>query len=186
MRQASGRTGDLERRAGRARRSGGAEVGDDERPELHAAVGAPGRVEQHRLAHEAGDELARRPLVEIGGRALLGDPAAVHDDDAVAHRERLALVVRDVGDRQAEPLLQGADLLAHRAAQARVEVRERLVEEQHRGLEDERAAPARRAAAGRPRARSAARIEASRPTPAIAARARSRASRFATPETSRP
>src|ERR1019366_6121897 len=49
----------------------------------------------------------------------------------------LALVVRDVGDGEAEALLQGTDLLAHRAAQTRVEVRERLVEEQHGRLEDE-------------------------------------------------
>jgi hypothetical protein len=47
--------------------------------------------------------------------------------------------VRDVHDREPEPLLELADLLAHLAPQPRVEVRQRLVEQQDRGLEHERA-----------------------------------------------
>ena len=75
-----------------------------------------------RLAHEAGEERRRRPLVEVARAALLLDAAGVHDDDAVRHRHRLLLVVRDVDHGEAEPLLQLADLLAHLAAQPRVEV----------------------------------------------------------------
>ena len=123
---------DLARRAGRGRP-------DRQRAETDRAVGQRDGVEQHRLAHEAGDEFAPRPLVELARRADLRHLAALHDDDAVAHRHRLLLVVRHVGDGQAEALLQAADLLAHRAAQAGIEVRERLVEQQHRRLEDERA-----------------------------------------------
>ena len=41
--------------------------------------------------------------------------------------------MRDVDDGERQPLLQLADLLAHLPAQPRVEVRQRLVEQQHRG-----------------------------------------------------
>ena len=88
-----------------------------------------------RLAHEAGEERRRRPLVEVARGALLLDAAGVHDDDAVGHRHRLLLVVRDVDHGEAEPLLQLADLLAHLAAQPGIEVAERLVEQQHRRLQ---------------------------------------------------
>ena len=55
------------------------------------------------------------------------------------HRHRLLLVVGDVDDGEAEPLLQVADLLAHLAAQAGVEIGQRLVEQQHRRLQHQRA-----------------------------------------------
>ena len=62
----------------------------------------------------------------------------VHDDDAVGDRERLLLVVGHVGHREAEALLELADVLAHPAAELGVEVRQRLVEAEHLGLEHER------------------------------------------------
>ena len=46
------------------------------------------------------------PAVELLGRAALCDDAVVHHDDLVADRERLALVVRDVGHRELQALLQ--------------------------------------------------------------------------------
>ncbi len=49
------------------------------------------------------------------------------------------MVVRDVDNGEAQPLLEVADLVAHLPAQPRIEVRQRLVEEQHRRLEHERA-----------------------------------------------
>ena len=47
--------------------------------------------------------------------------------DAIAHRHRLDLVVRDVDRRHAELGLEARDLGAHVDAELRVEVRERLV-----------------------------------------------------------
>jgi hypothetical protein len=41
---------------------------------------------KHRLAHEAGDELAGRVFVQLLRRAGLGDAAGIHDDDLVADR----------------------------------------------------------------------------------------------------
>src|SRR5205823_5101940 len=53
--------------------------------------------------------------------------------------ERFVLVVRDVDERHPEALLERAELPPQRLAQLRVEVRERLVEEQDLRLDDERA-----------------------------------------------
>ena len=89
------------------------------------------------LAHEAGDEHVAGRVVEVAGRALLGDHAAVHHDDPVGDRQRLLLVVGHVDHGDAEPPLQLADLLAHAAAQPRVQVGQRLVEQEHGRLEDE-------------------------------------------------
>ena len=90
------------------------------------------------LADEVGDEGGGRGVVELARRPLLGDDGAVHHDDPVGDRQRLGLVVGDVDDGEAEGLLQLADLVADPAAQLGVEVRERLVEEQHLRLEHQR------------------------------------------------
>jgi hypothetical protein len=54
-------------------------------------------------------------------------------------RKRLALVVRHVQHGEFQRLLQLADLLAHAPAQLGVEVGQRLVEQQHRRLQHQRA-----------------------------------------------
>ena len=88
---------------------------------------------------EAGDELVDRPVVErLRGVDLLQAPA-VHHRDAVAHRHRLDLVVRDVDRRHIEPPLQLVDLGAHLHPQLRIEVRERLVHQEGLRLADDRA-----------------------------------------------
>ena len=64
----------------------------------------------------------------------------VHDRDAVAHRHRLHLVVRDVDRRHVEPPLELVDLRPHLHAQLGVEVRERLVHQERLRLSHECAA----------------------------------------------
>ena len=66
--------------------------------------------------------------------------ALAHDGDAVAHRHRLDLVVRDVDRRHAEVVLQPRDLRAHLHAQLGVEVGERLVHQEGLRLAHDRAA----------------------------------------------
>jgi len=63
----------------------------------------------------------------------------VHHRDAVGDGERLLLIVRYVERRDAELFLQLADLAAHLDAELGVEIGERLVEQQHLGLDDEAA-----------------------------------------------
>ena len=77
--------------------------------------------------------------VHLLRRALLLDHAVVEQQDAVRHRHRLVLVVRD--DQRRQPHLQdqlaqpGARLLA----QLGVEVGQRLVHQDHRRVVDQRA-----------------------------------------------
>jgi hypothetical protein len=109
--------------------------------DLGKAIVATHELSGHAIgvAHEARDEGVAGAFVQVARRAFLRDGAVVHHDDAIGHRHGFRLVVRDVHDRQPEPLLQVTDLLAHLAAQARVEVGQRLVEQEHRRLEHERA-----------------------------------------------
>ena len=90
-------------------------------------------------ADEFGDERGAGLLVKLDRRAHLLELAAVHHDDLVAHRQRLGLVVRDEHRRDAEPLLDVADLVAHLVAQLGIEIRQRLVEQQDRWADDQRA-----------------------------------------------
>ena len=78
-------------------------------------------------------------FVELARARDLLDQSAVHDGDAVAHRERLFLVVRDVHERRLRARLDLLELELHLLAQLEVERAERLVEQQRRRLVDERA-----------------------------------------------
>ena len=78
-------------------------------------------------------------FVELARPRDLLDQAEVHDGDAVAHRQRLFLVVRDVHERGARARLDLLELELHLLAQLEVERAQRLVEQQGRRLVDERA-----------------------------------------------
>src|SRR5690606_18328927 len=86
-----------------------------------------------RPAEELGDEERARRLVDRLRRADLVDPAVLHHGHAMGEGEGLLLVVRDEERRHALALEEVADALAHLLAQQRVEVRERLVEEEEAG-----------------------------------------------------
>ena len=92
-----------------------------------------------RAADEPADEEVHRLVVQLLRLRDLLKLALAHDRDAVAHRHRLDLVVRDVDRRHAEVVLELADLGAHLDAQLRVEVRERLVHEEGGRLAHDRA-----------------------------------------------
>ena len=98
-----------------------------------------GPVEEVRLADELGDERGARVLVDLGRRAQLGHPGVVHDRDPVGHGERLFLVVGDVDEGGAELLVERLELELHLLAQLEVDGAERLVQQQDRGLEHQRA-----------------------------------------------
>ena len=121
-----------------------------------AAFGAAGH--RHRRAclvdaHDPdGHEVHRRRSDRLrhpdrGGRAIERERLADlfhmpvrHHDDAVRERHRLDLVVRHVDHRRAEPLMQSRELVPHLHAQARVEVRQGFVEQEHCRVADDRAA----------------------------------------------
>ena len=68
------------------------------------------------------------------GVATCCSTPVVEHGDPVAHRHRLDLVVRDVHRGHGEPALQRGDLAARLHAQLGVEVRQRLVHEEHQRL----------------------------------------------------
>ena len=75
--------------------------------------------------------------IDALGRSFILDAALVHDDAMVGERHGLLLVVGDMDEGRADPLLDGLQLVLHLAAELEIEGAERLVEQQHGGLDDE-------------------------------------------------
>ena len=119
-----------------------------------------------RRADEAGDEVVRRRVVELHRRADLLDLAGVEHDDLVGQRHRLDLVVGDIDHRRLEPAVQLRDLQPRVDAQRRVEVGQRLVEQEqlrlaHDGAADGDALALAAGKLGRPALRDRVRATAS-------------------------
>ena len=107
----------------------------------HAGVMRPvdDAVEEVTLAQEVGDEARARLVVERAGRAALHELAVAQDGHLVRHGQRLFLIVGDVDEGHADPSMERLQLPAELGAELLVERRERLVEQEQVGLEDERA-----------------------------------------------
>src|SRR6516162_8120691 len=101
--------------------------------EFQAAVGVDPPVEEihRRRADEARDEQVLRPIVKLERRADLFHQAVMHDHDAVGERHRLDLIMGDVDGRGLQALVQFLDFGAHGDAKLGVEIRQRLVEQEH-------------------------------------------------------
>jgi hypothetical protein len=121
----------------------------------------------------AGEPMKPRRTPRTAGRRRpsacrsVGD-AGIHHDQPVGQRHRLDLVVGDVDRGDAELALQPLDLEPHLHPQLGVEVGERLVEQEHRGLAHDGAAHGDALAlaarqAGAAGARAAAELERSWP-----------------------
>ena len=107
-------------------------------PTWLTTVGCAGLVDRRRQdvhgrrADELRDEQIAGMLVELHRRADLLDAAVLQHDDAVGQRHRLDLVVGDVDHRRVRHrFLELGDLDAGGDAQRGVEVRQRLVEQEH-------------------------------------------------------
>src|SRR6266566_9167176 len=101
------------------------------RPDRERAAGA---LENVRGSDEAGDEGVLRTFVDRRRRADLLDLAFVEDREAIAHRQRLLLVVRDINEGDpdlADGALDPFQLDLHLLAELEVEGPERFVEQQH-------------------------------------------------------
>ena len=114
------------------------EVGEGELAVLLVDAVRDLAVEEVGVADERGDERGAGRLVDLGGGVDLLDAALVHDGDAVAQRHGLALVVGDVEEGDADLVVDEVELDLHVLAQLQVERGERLVEQQHLRVVDER------------------------------------------------
>ena len=98
-------------------------------------------VEVHRGgADEARDEHVRRVREQPVGGVDLHQQAPVEHSHTIPHRHRLHLVVGDVDGGDPEPALERGDLRPRLDAELRVEIRERLVEQEDLRPADDRAA----------------------------------------------
>ena len=88
---------------------------------------------------EAGGVLIQRMRPQLVGRSDLHDAPFAHDRDAVAEREGLRLVVRDVERGHGDALEELLEILEESISQPAIERAERLVEEEHARLGRERA-----------------------------------------------
>ena len=99
----------------------------------------PRQQVHRRAAKKTGDERIRRRLVHACRRVHLAYTTLVHDHDTVAQGHRLDLVVGHVEHRGAKSRVQAREFATHLATQRRIEIRERLVEQEHARLSHDRA-----------------------------------------------
>ena len=104
------------------------------------AIERPRDAGQHvRTAQELGDEGRLWPLVDFFRRPDLFDFAGAQDRDPVRDRQRLFLIMCYIDGCESERLLQLADLHPHLGPQLRVQIGQRLIEQQHCRFDDEHA-----------------------------------------------
>src|SRR5205085_6954086 len=70
-------------------------------------------------------------MIDFGYEPDLLDSPAVHDCDAIGHRQGFLLIVSHEYEGDAEARLQMLELNLHRAAKLGVQRRKRLVEKEH-------------------------------------------------------
>ena len=93
-----------------------------------------------RRADEAGDEQVGRAVIELKRAADLLDDSRLEHDDPIAERHRFDLVVGDVDDGAAKLAVQFDEFGPHGDAQRRVEIGQRLVEQEDAHVAHDRAA----------------------------------------------
>ena len=93
-----------------------------------------------RRTDEGGDKFVRRLVVKLERRADLRNDSVVENDDLVGQSHRLRLVMRHIDHRRAKIGVELRQLEAHLHAQFRIEVRQRLVEQENLGLAHQRPA----------------------------------------------
>ena len=113
---------------------------DHEHPPVAPAQHACGRAPQHvRPTHEGGHEQRRGALVQIVGGPHLVEPAPVQHGHAIAQVERLLLLVGHQQGRDPDAFDERVELTPRALPQTRVEVGQRLVEQQQPRLRRKRA-----------------------------------------------
>ena len=90
-------------------------------------------------ADEVGHELGLRTGIDVAWLADLLDLTFAEHGDAIGHRERLLLIVRDVDEGDADLTLHRLQQALELLAEPQVERSERLIQQQDLGVEHQRA-----------------------------------------------
>src|ERR1700733_2679858 len=116
----------------------GPRAAQDRRTERHARGIDTTDRQQACLSDEAHDKGICGSVVQPFRLVDLNQFAVFQNGDAVAYRQRLALVVRDVDDRSPDALVQFAQLDLHGFPELLVERRERFIHQDQARFEDDR------------------------------------------------
>src|SRR5205809_7930025 len=95
-------------------------------------------MKEIRFANETRRERGGGPFVYLGRRPDLLDATFVHDGEPIAHRKRLALIVRDVDKRNSHLTLETLQDEQHALPQFEVERAKRLIQKKHFRARDKR------------------------------------------------
>ena len=91
-----------------------------------------------RATNEVSNKNAGRVQVDLFGGVHLLDSSRIHHDNAVGHCHCFGLIVRDVHRGNPQTLLHPTNLHAHLHTKLRIQVRQRLIEEQNLRAHDHR------------------------------------------------
>src|SRR5206468_6392449 len=94
-------------------------------------------LEHVAVAHETRDVQIGGLCVDLGRRSDLLDDAVLHYNDAVGQRQCLVLIVRDIDRGAIELAVDAPNLRTRLDAQLGIEIRQRLVHEDQRRLDDD-------------------------------------------------
>src|SRR5262245_40321006 len=108
--------------------------------QVRLRMGGPSRLELR--LEEVANELVRRRVDNLFPRSMLGDAAAIENDQPLSQPQRFAQVVRNQDDGARLRLLQAQELLLDVVASDGIEGAEWLVEQEKRRLEHHRPAQA--------------------------------------------
>ena len=103
----------------------------------HDLIANHNAVDYVAVADEVRDKRIFRLVVNIFGRADLLNVTLIHDDDAVAHRQSLFLVVRHEDKRNARLFVDSDEFAAHVPTQFQIQSRKRLVKQKNFRLVDD-------------------------------------------------
>lgn len=92
-----------------------------------------------RLANKAGDKGGLRLGINLIARADLLDTAIVHHGNPIGHGQRFGLIMGDIDKGHARLALDRAQFGAHMLAQFQIQRRQRLVQQQNRWFNCQRA-----------------------------------------------
>src|SRR5882757_1022802 len=98
-----------------------------------------GALDEIGASDEPSHKTRRRLVIERAGMIDLLDAAMIHDGNSVGGHHGLRLVMRHVNGGSAKFVMQSANFKPHLLSQCRIQVGQRLVKQEYRGPDNNRA-----------------------------------------------